>query len=48
MKRTTFTIGAILAIGSMFAQNSSMEESKAKAIEIVEASHAETEASHWA
>ena len=43
MKRTTFTIGAILAIGSMFAQNSSMEESKAKAIEIVEASLAETE-----
>lgn len=43
MKRTTFTIGAILAIGSIFAQTSSMEESNAKAVEIVEASLAETE-----
>ena len=43
MKRTTFTILAILAIGGMFAQTSSMEESNAKALEIVEASLAETE-----
>ena len=43
MKRTTFTIVAILAIGGMFAQTSSMEESNAKALEIVEASLAETE-----
>ena len=43
MKRTIFTIGAVFAIASMFAQTYSMEESKAQAIEIVETSLTETE-----
>ncbi len=43
MKRTLFTLGAVLAIGSMSAQTTSMEESKAKAIEIVETSLAQNE-----